>query len=292
MNDKDPFVEIAAGSAIFREGDPGHEMYIIESGTVDLVRQVRGSDPVVTLEAGDCFGEMALLEEQPRFATAMAKTNVRLLRIERGAFADVMRSNVEIPIRIMRKMAGRLRRSEQKAHEARVALDEFKRKLTLRKEEARPVEPAPAAASAPAAPAPVAAPAAAPVAAAAPVPAPVAAPAPAPAATPRTWEVRHESGAVFALTGGPEFLVGRPDPASGINPEINLGPYDAARTLSRRHAKLVVDGGRCLVREDTATTNGTFVNGERISTGVPVALEPGDRIKFGSVEVELFAQGA
>ena len=286
MNDKDPFVEIAAGSAIFREGDPGHEMYIIESGTVDLVRQVRGSDPVATLEAGDCFGEMALLEEQPRFATAMAKTNVRLLKIERGAFADVMRSNVEIPIRIMRKMAGRLRRSEQKAHEARIALDEFKRKLTSRKEESRPVEPAAAAAPAPA-PAPPA-----PVASPAPTPAAAAAPVAAPAAVPRSWEVRHESGTVFALTGGPEFLVGRPDPASGINPEINLGPYDAARSLSRRHAKLVLDGGRCLVREDTATTNGTFVNGERISTGVPVALEPGDRIKFGSVEVVLVAQGA
>lgn len=289
MNAKDPFVEIAAGSAIFREGEPGHEMYIIESGSVDIVRQARGAEPLATLEAGECFGEMALLEEQPRFATALAKTNVRLLRIERAAFADVMRSNVEIPIRIMRKLAGRLRRSELRAQDAHEALGDFKRKLSSRRDEPRAAEPpaaAPAPAAAPPAPAPVAA---APVAAApvAPAPAPVAA-APAPAA-PLAYELRHESGAVFPLGGDGEYLVGRPDPASGINPEINLGPYDAARSLSRRHAKLVLQGGQCLVREDTATTNGTFVNGERIRTGEPVVLEPGDTLKFGSVEVVLVA---
>ena len=284
MNARDPFVEIAAGAAIFREGEPGNEMYIIESGTVDIVRQARGAEPLATLEAGDCFGEMALLEEQPRFASAIAKTDVRLLRIERAVFSDVLRSNVEVPLRIMRKLSARLRRSEQRAQDAHVALAEFKRKLSARKDEGRAAEPAP---SVPAA-APVAAPA--PVAPPAPVVEPVAAaPVEAAPAAPLVYELRHESGATFPLTGGSEFLVGRPDPVSGINPEINLGPYDAARSLSRRHAKLLVEGGQCLVREDTATTNGTFVNGERIRTGEPVVLKPGDKLKFGSVEVELSA---
>ena len=280
MNAKDPFVEIAAGSAIFKEGDPGHEMFIIESGSVDLLRQARGSEPIATLEAGDCFGEMALLEEQPRFTTAIARTNVRLLRIDKGSFADVMRSNVEIPIRIMRKMSSRLRRTEQRAQEAHGALDDFKRMLSGRADvvTAQPpaAAPAPAVAAAPA-PAPVAA---------APEPAPVAAP----PAAPARYELRHaESGAAFQLAGEGEYLVGRPDPASGINPEINLGPYDAARSLSRRHAKIVVEGARVMVREDAATTNGTFVNGERIQTGHPVTLKPGDKIKFGSVEIDVVA---
>lgn len=289
MNARDPFVEIAAGAAIFREGEPGNEMYIIESGSVEIVRQARGAEPLATLEAGDCFGEMALLEEQPRFASAIAKTDVRLLRIERAVFSDVLRSNVEVPLRIMRKLSARLRRSEQRAQDAHVALAEFKRKLSARKDEGRAAESAPAAPAA----APVAAPVAAPAPAAPPAPvvqpvvaAPVEPPVP---AAPPAYELRHESGATFPLTGGTEFLVGRPDPVSGINPEINLGPYDAARSLSRRHAKLLVDGGQCMVREDTATTNGTFVNGERIRTGEPVVLKPGDKLKFGSVEVELSA---
>ncbi len=282
MNAKDPFVEIAAGNAIFREGEPGHEMYIIESGTVEILRQARGSEPLATLESGDCFGEMALLEEQPRFATALAKTNVRLLKIERTVFADVMRSNVEIPIRIMKKLAGRLRRSEERAHDAKTALDDFKRKLSQRREEGR--------AETPTAPPPPRAEASRPEPPAAAAP-PVAPPAPEPPAPEvRNWQlVHHDSGNRFALAGAGEYLVGRPDPVSGINPEINLGPFDTARSLSRRHAKIVVEDGRCMVREDTATTNGTFVNGERLRTGEPVDLKPGDRVKFGSVEVEVVA---
>jgi predicted component of type VI protein secretion system len=86
-----------------------------------------------------------------------------------------------------------------------------------------------------------------------------------------------------------EFLVGRPDPVTGIQPEINLGPFDTTRTLSRRHAKILREGGLYFVREEVGTTNGTFVNGERIKTGAAVPLKPGNRLRFGSIEVELIA---
>jgi hypothetical protein len=247
---KDPFLQVAAGQPVFREGDLGSEMYIIESGTVDILRADRGSEPLATLEAGDFFGEMAVLEDQPRFATAMARTNVRLLRIDRAAFGDVVAQNIEIAIRIMRKLTARLRRSEQRAGEALTALDDLRKRLTQR-DAARPAEPAQAAAP-----------------------------------TQAGWSLVHPgSGSVFALAGQAEFLVGRPDPVTGINPEINLGPYDVTRSLSRRHAKFVLDdSGQLALREDVGTTNGTFVNGERIRTGVPVALKHSDRIRFGSVE--------
>lgn len=271
MSGRDPFVEVAAGSAVFREGEPGSEMYIIESGQVDILRMDRGSEPVATLDAGDFFGEMAILEDQPRFATAIAKSPCRLLRIDRASFPDVMRSNVEIPIRIMRKLAGRLRRAEQRAEDAHGALDEFRRRIASRDAAAKLDAPPPAVE-----PPSVKAAAAAPPARVAPA-----------SAAPRAWVLKHPSGAAFALEGQEEFLVGRPDPVTGINPEINLGPYDVARSLSRRHAKVVVKEGRAFVREDVGTTNGTFVNGTRLTTGVAVELSPGDRIKFGSVEVGL-----
>jgi len=251
---KEHFLEIGAGKPIFREGDTGSEMYIIESGTVDIVRNARGPDPLAQLGPGDFFGEMSILEDQPRFASAMARTPVRLLRIDRAAFGEVVAQNVEIAIRIMRKLTARLRRAEQRASEAHGALDDFKDKVSSRAEPA-PV-PAPASGSAPA----------------------------------QHFRLRHAgSGQEFPLEGGSEFLVGRPDPVTGINPEVNLGPLDVSRSLSRRHAKLLVEGGRCLLREDVGTTNGTFVNGERVRTGEPVALKPGDKIRFGAVEVEFAA---
>jgi hypothetical protein len=251
---KDPFLQVAAGQPIFREGDAGSEMYIIETGTVDILRESRGGEPLATLEAGDFFGEMAVLEDQPRFATATARTAVRLLRIDRAAFGDVLSQNVEIAIRIMRKLTARLRRAEQRAGDAHGALEDFRKKLAAK------AEPAPAAARPPA------------VVAAGPL-----------------RLVHAGSGQAFELVGATEFLVGRPDPVTGINPEINLGPLDVSRTLSRRHAKLVLADGTLVLREDVGTTNGTFVNGVRIGTGEPVVLKAGDKLKFGSVEIDVVA---
>jgi hypothetical protein len=258
---KDPFLQVAAGAPVFREGDVGTEMYIIETGTVDILRESRGGEPLATLEAGDFFGEMAVLEDQPRFATAIARTPVRLLRIDRAAFGDVLSQNVEIAIRIMRKLTARLRRAEQRAAEAHGALEDLRKRLAVRAEAQPAAAPAPSAAPAPAAPPPP--------------------------GVPRL--VHPASGQQFVLAGASEFLVGRPDPVTGINPEINLGPLDLTRSLSRRHAKIVLADGQVLLREDVGTTNGTFVNGVRIKTGEPVALKAGDKLKFGSVEIDVVA---
>jgi hypothetical protein len=283
---KDPYLTVAAGQPVFREGDVGTEMYIIETGIVDILRARSGAEPLASLEAGDFFGEMAILEDQPRFASAVARSEARLLRIDRAHFNDVLSQNVEVAIRIMRKLAARVRRSEQRANDAQAALDEFRQKLSSRGASGA-AAPAPAAPPARApAPAPVAAPAPAPVPA---KPVPVAAPAPsAPPVPDAVLDLRHAaSGQTYALSGKDEFLVGRPDPVTGINPELNLGPVDSGRSLSRRHAKLLWQGGQWFLREDVGTTNGTFVNGTRIVTGVPVALKIGDKLRFGSIELEV-----
>ena len=110
----DMFLTVPSGHIVFREGDDGSEMYIIESGAVDILRAARGGEPLATLGPGDFFGEMAILEDQPRFASAIARAPTKLLRIDRAAFPGVIAGNVEIAIRIMRKLAGRLRRAESR----------------------------------------------------------------------------------------------------------------------------------------------------------------------------------
>jgi CRP-like cAMP-binding protein len=114
------FMMVPSGQIVFREGDDGTEMYIIESGAIDIVRAARGSEPLATLGPGDFFGEMAILEDQPRFASAVARAPTKLLRIDRAAFPGVIAGNVEIAIRIMRKLAGRLRRAESRGGETTV----------------------------------------------------------------------------------------------------------------------------------------------------------------------------
>src|SRR5258708_29537521 len=125
-NAKDPFIEVRAGAAVYKEGDAGSDMYIIESGQIDIVRQSGSEEVIDSLGPGDFFGEMAMLEDQPRGVTAIAKTASRILRIERAAFADVLRQNVEIAVRIMRKMSARQRRTEQRMHDALTELMKVK----------------------------------------------------------------------------------------------------------------------------------------------------------------------
>jgi pSer/pThr/pTyr-binding forkhead associated (FHA) protein len=83
------------------------------------------------------------------------------------------------------------------------------------------------------------------------------------------------------------MLIGRPDPVTGLLPEINLGPLDSQRSLSRRHAKIVNEGGLMFLREEVGTTNGTFINGERVATGEARPLALGDTLRFGSVELRV-----
>jgi CRP-like cAMP-binding protein len=258
------FVDIGAGQFVFREGQAGDDMYIIESGLIEIVRQVRGNDPIAVLEPGDFFGEMAILEDQPRFAGARAKGNCRLLKIDRAAFGELLQQNFEIAVRIMRKLAMRLRRTEQNLQQVSTELIDLKKRLTS--ETRNNVVPAPA----PAAVVPV-----------------VVANAP----TKLKMKLVHAAtGAEFGILAElPESLIGRPDPVTGVTPEINLGPLDTQRTLSRRHAKILNEGGLTFLREEVGVTNGTFINDERIKTGVPTPIKIGDRLRCGAIEVDVQA---
>ena len=260
-NPKDIVVEFPAGATVFKEGDAGNDMYVIETGQVDILHPAGNGEVTASFGPGDFFGEAAVLEDMPRHATALAKERTRVLRIERAAFADVLRQNVEIGLRIMRRMMARERITEQRLHDVLTELAKAR--------------------SAPRAEAPAAR---APVAAPAPAPAPVAAPAPASA---QHMVLRVASGETLPLDASlSEFLIGRPDPTTGATPEINLGPFDSNRTLSRRHAKIVREGAVYFLREESAS-NGTFVNGERLQPGVNVPIKPGDKLRFGMIEVEL-----
>jgi CRP-like cAMP-binding protein len=101
------------GDFVFREGELGTEMYIIHEGQVEILNQVQGEDRLLAvLERGDFFGEMALLEDRPRAASARALTDVRVLRINGSTFDQMLRDNPEIAVRMMRKLSRRLRETD------------------------------------------------------------------------------------------------------------------------------------------------------------------------------------
>lgn len=110
--DKDKDAEqFPAGSTIFSAGDPGTLMFAVLEGTVDIV--IHGKT-VETVGPGGVFGEMALIEELPRIATALVKTDARVVPIDRKRFMFLVQQNPFFALQLMTVMAQRLRHMDEK----------------------------------------------------------------------------------------------------------------------------------------------------------------------------------
>jgi len=94
------------------------------------------------------------------------------------------------------------------------------------------------------------------------------------------------TGTAFFFSNGDETTIGRADPVTGILPDVDLTPVDNNRSVSRRHAKIIRSGEDYHVLEEVGTVNGTYVNDQRIPTGVPVTLHNGDLLKIGLIAMK------
>jgi CRP-like cAMP-binding protein len=116
MNDAlDPFAhDFPAGTVLFPEGVPGHVMYVVVSGVIEIRRSFGGVHHVLaTLGPGEFFGEMAILSGRPRSATAVVCAPSRLLVIDGTRFEAMLRARPEIALRLIKALAGRLEATNQ-----------------------------------------------------------------------------------------------------------------------------------------------------------------------------------
>lgn len=101
--------EFPRGALLFREGDPGKEMYVLQSGRVAISKTVRDVEKVLAvLGPGEFFGEMAIISNKPRNASARVEDDARLLVIDPKTFEAMIRGNAEIAVRMIKKLAERL----------------------------------------------------------------------------------------------------------------------------------------------------------------------------------------
>lgn len=96
----------SAGSVIFSDNEPADTLYLVLEGEVALT--LRG-DPLSTEGPGALIGEMAIIDNAPRSATATAVNTVRLARIESEEFRDLVSDNPEFSLHAMGELARRLR---------------------------------------------------------------------------------------------------------------------------------------------------------------------------------------
>ena len=242
---KDSVATYAPGEKIFAQGDLGTEMYIILEGDVEIVKNINHESHVLSsLEKGDFFGEMAILENVPRTADAVAKTEVKALVINGSRFDEMLHKDPEIAVRIIRKYSKRLREANallerlvgREVDADHVSLDATNIAPVKKAEQHRLVDVA--------------------------------------------------TGTPFYLSSGDETTIGRADPVTGILPDIDLTPVDNNRSVSRRHAKIIKTGNEYHVLEEVGTVNGTYVNDQKIPTGVPVTIHNGDLVKIGLIAMK------
>ncbi|MDO8991117.1 MAG: cyclic nucleotide-binding domain-containing protein [Sideroxyarcus sp.] len=100
---------LAAGQTLFNEGEKGELMYVLMSGTAMILVNNR---LVETAEAGAIVGEMAMIDEERRSATVIAKTDCTLFPIERKRFTYLIQQTPNFAMHVMRVIAGRLRKTD------------------------------------------------------------------------------------------------------------------------------------------------------------------------------------
>jgi CRP-like cAMP-binding protein len=240
------------GDFVFRQDEEGDEMYIIQSGSVAIRKSIGGKRTTVTvLEKGDFFGEMSILERLPRTADAEVTEDAGIITINGQTFGEMIRSNPEIAVRMLRKYSMRMREySEQ--------LENF-----MASQEAGAVAP-----EMPDMDKPAKAPEGT-------VPS---------TATARAYFVAKESGKIYPVYKD-EVLIGRYDSVTGHRPEVDLTDEDNNRNVSRRHARLLYKDDTYYIAEEIGTMNGTYINGNRIPTGVLTPISDGDEVTLCRVPV-------
>src|SRR5678815_1366011 len=101
--------EFPKGTVLFHEGETGKEMFVLQAGKVVITKTVRDTvKTLATLGPGEFFGEMALISNKPRNATATVEEPARVLVIDPKTFEGMIRGNAEIAVRMIKKLAERL----------------------------------------------------------------------------------------------------------------------------------------------------------------------------------------
>ncbi|MGB5439117.1 MAG: cyclic nucleotide-binding domain-containing protein [Gammaproteobacteria bacterium] len=104
------------GERIFEINDQGDHLYILVSGKVGISidPDPSASDYIATLQAGDCFGEMNLLDNLPRSATAHVLEDTVVLSLDKARLKGLMQSYPDISIGMLRSLSLRLREANRK----------------------------------------------------------------------------------------------------------------------------------------------------------------------------------
>jgi diguanylate cyclase (GGDEF)-like protein len=102
------------GEDIFEIGDPGSSLYIITKGNVQVLKPTRGTEvQLARMGVGDFIGEMAVLNDAPRSATARAVDDVEALVLDKVAFRELVEARPDVGLKLLEVMSARIRNADE-----------------------------------------------------------------------------------------------------------------------------------------------------------------------------------
>ena len=112
-------VALAAGEILFTEGAEGDQAYVVELGTLEILKQARNREiPVATLGPGAVIGEMAVLQAMPRTASVRAATDASLVAIDGDSFRELIEESPAAARALLRTMFARWRETDSALRES------------------------------------------------------------------------------------------------------------------------------------------------------------------------------
>ncbi len=252
MNDKiDIFkkyiTEYKKGDFVYNKGEEQTHFYIINQGKVQL--KLEESDTIlISLGKGDFFGEESLNESQFAAYTVEVMEDSDIIKIPYPSLTDMMKKNTAISLKILKKLAEKnLKMLENSLSMTKTVSAPTPKKKTQKTEEEEEESEL--------------------------IDAEV-----------KAYLIIKRSNRIVQITKVHTYL-GRRDYSTGFIPDVDLTKEDEEKYISRKHAKISYIDSKFYVSEEPGAVNGTFLNGNKLTTGVKHDLNNEDELTLCHLDI-------
>ncbi len=235
------------GDLLYKKGDEQEHFFIINKGKVQL--KLEENDLIlISLSKGEFFGEESLSEGQEAAYTVEVVENSDIIKIPYSALNDMMKQNTTIALKILKKLSDK-------------NLKILENILTMKRPEPAPKRE------------PIKLESTEDEKTSEKIEADI-----------KAYLIIKRSNRIVQLTKTQTFL-GRRDYTTGFVPDVDLTKEDEEKYISRKHSKISYHEGRFFVSEEPGAVNGTFLNGNKLTTGVKQELNNEDEITLCHLDI-------